>query len=59
MKKFKTALYYICALGVLALIADAVIMSIFGADAICVQAVTIPFLLSTLSAIILCVIERD
>lgn len=59
MKKFKTALYYICALGVLAMIADAVIMSIFGADAICVQAVTIPFLMSTVSAIILCVIERD
>lgn len=59
MKKFKTALYYICALGVLAMIADAVIMSIFGADALCVQAVTIPFLLSTLSAIILCVIEKD
>lgn len=59
MKKFKTALYYICALGVLAMIADAVLMSIFGADAICVQAVTIPFLLSTVSAIVLCVIERD
>ena len=59
MKKFKTALYYICALGVLAMIVDAIIMSIFGADAICVQAVTIPFLLSTVSAIILCVIERD
>jgi hypothetical protein len=57
MKKFKTALYYICAMGVLAMIADAVIMSIFGADAICVQAVTIPFLLSTLSAIILCIID--
>ena len=59
MKKFRTARYYICALGVLAMIADAVIMSIFGADAICVQAVTIPFLLSTVSAIVLCVIERD
>ena len=59
MKKFKTALYYICAIGVLAMIADAVIMSVFGADAICVQAVTIPFLLSTISAIVLCVIERD
>ena len=59
MKKFKTALYYICALGVLAMIVDAVIMSIFGSDALCVQAVTIPFLLSTLSAIILCVIEKD
>ena len=59
MKKFKTALYYICALGVIAMIVDAVIMSIFGADALCVQAVTIPFLLSTLSAIILCVIEKD
>lgn len=59
MKKFKTALYYICALGVLAMIADAVIMSIFGADAVNVRAVTIPFLLSTVSAIILCVIERD
>ena len=59
MKKFKTALYYICALGVIAMIVDAIIMSIFGADAICVQAVTIPFLLSTVSAIILCVIERD
>ena len=59
MKKFKTALYYICARGVLAMIADAVIMSIFGADALCVQAVTIPFLLSTVSAIVLCVIERD
>ena len=59
MKKFKTALYYICSLGVLAMIVDAIIMSIFGADAICVQAVTIPFLLSTVSAIILCVIERD
>lgn len=59
MKKFKTALYYICALGVLAMIADAVIMSLFGFDAICVQAVTIPFLLSTVSAIVLCVIERD
>ena len=59
MKKFKTALYYICALGVLAMIVDAVIMSIFGADALCVQAVTIPFLLATLSAIILCVIEKD
>ena len=59
MKKFKTILYYICALGVLTMIADAVIMSIFGADAICVQAVTIPFLMSTVSAIVLCVIERD
>jgi hypothetical protein len=59
MKKFKTILYYVCALGVLAMIADAVIMSIFGADAVNVRAVTIPFLLSTLSAIILCVIERD
>ena len=59
MKKFKTALYYICALGVLAMIVDAIIMSIFGADAICVQAVTIPFLLSTVSAIVLCAIERD
>lgn len=59
MKKFKTVLYYICALGVLAMIADAAIMSIFGADAICVQAVTIPFLLSTVSAIVLCVIEKD
>ena len=59
MKKFKTILYYVCALGVLAMIVDAAIMSIFGADAICVQAVTIPFLLATLSAIILCVIEKD
>ena len=39
MKKFKTILYYVCALGVLAMIVDAVIMSIFGADALCVQAV--------------------
>lgn len=59
MKKFKTALYCICAIGVLAMIADAAIMSVFGADAIRVQAVTIPFLLSTISAIVLCVIERD
>lgn len=58
MKKFKTILYYVCALGVLAMIADAVIMSIFGADAINVRAVTIPFLLSTVSAIVLCVIEK-
>jgi hypothetical protein len=57
MKKFKTILYYVCALGVLAMIADAAIMSIFGADAVNVRAVTIPFLLSTLSAIILCVID--
>ena len=58
MKKFKTILYYVCALGVLAMIADAVMMSIFGADAINVRAVTIPFLMSTVSAIVLCVIER-
>jgi len=59
MEKFKTILYYVCALGVLAMIADAVIMSIFGADAVNVRAVTIPFLMSTVSAIVLCVIERD
>lgn len=59
MKKFKTILYYVVALSIIAMIADAVIMSIFGADAVNIRAVTIPFLLATISAMVLCVIERD
>lgn len=59
MKKFKTILYYVVALSIIAMIADAVIMSIFGADAVNIRAVTIPFLLATISAMVLCVIDKD
>lgn len=59
MKKLKTILYYVVALSIIAMIADAVIISIFGADAVNIRAVTIPFLLATISAMVLCVIDKD